>query len=347
MKSNYLNNVKFLLSVLIICIHSTIDPELTGIDISASNYVGYYYFQYFVCEILARIAVPLFFAISGYLFFSNEKPFNWDFYSSKMKKRLYSLVLPYICWNLIYVIIRLLENLLHLSSNSQPVWEWGLSDYIYAFWATPNGNTPIDAPLWYMKSLLLVFILSPIIHYLLNKLGKIFLLFLGCCWLMNWQLPSITTSAIFFVSIGAYIRINNVKFSDCHLLKWGGYLFIVFSIMNLVGLKYFDCAYINKIAIVTGMVSFMRISNKAYEKKMLCIPDYIAESSFFVYAYHYKFAIAYTYLFSRIIHCTNSLIVSLLFISSVLVIAVLGVLAYSIMKRISPKVLSILTGGRI
>ena len=49
-------------------------------------------------QVLARTAVPLFFLISGYLFFYKSS-FSWPMYGSKLRKRAQTLLLPYLFWN--------------------------------------------------------------------------------------------------------------------------------------------------------------------------------------------------------------------------------------------------------
>ena len=53
-------------------------------------------------EVLPRIAVPLFFIISGYLFFRSG--FMIRTYTDKLRRRVRTLLVPYILWNLLYLI---------------------------------------------------------------------------------------------------------------------------------------------------------------------------------------------------------------------------------------------------
>ena len=53
----------------------------------------------FVSVGLGQIAVPGFFLLSSYLFFRN---FSWDKLVGKWKSRVFSVLIPYVVWNLIY-----------------------------------------------------------------------------------------------------------------------------------------------------------------------------------------------------------------------------------------------------
>ena len=49
------------------------------------------------------VAVPVFFIISGYFFFYQTKAFGKEAYSKKLRKRIKTLLIPYLLWNLLRV----------------------------------------------------------------------------------------------------------------------------------------------------------------------------------------------------------------------------------------------------
>ena len=71
---------------------------------------------YFIQEAICRSAVPVFFIISGYLFFQNITEFKKEAYSSKVKSRIRTLFIPYLLWNLIALTENLIKHLPVLSS---------------------------------------------------------------------------------------------------------------------------------------------------------------------------------------------------------------------------------------
>ena len=74
-------------------------------------------------QVLARTAVPLFFLISGYLFFYKSS-LSWPMYGSKLRKRAQTLLFPYLFWNGALVALHLLMELLFpsaLSGETKPV----------------------------------------------------------------------------------------------------------------------------------------------------------------------------------------------------------------------------------
>jgi len=54
-------------------------------------------------QVLGRIAVPLFFFISGFLFFLNVKTFDTVCYKNKLQSRMKTLLTPYLFWNVLTI----------------------------------------------------------------------------------------------------------------------------------------------------------------------------------------------------------------------------------------------------
>ena len=86
-KLKYLN---FFMSVLVVLIHS-INNNIFIEKIFGQN--GY----------LGQIAVPYFFMASGFLFFYNVHTVKDVFL--KIRRRIYTVLIPYFSWNVIYYLI--------------------------------------------------------------------------------------------------------------------------------------------------------------------------------------------------------------------------------------------------
>lgn len=133
-------------------------------------------------QVLARTAVPLFFLISGYLFFYKSS-FSWPMYGSKLRKRAQTLLLPYLFWNGALVGLRLLIELLFpsvLSGEVKPVLDYGWCDWWDIFWARepsePGGMPmPINYPLWFIRDLMVLVVFSPLVYLWAVSLRSLFL----------------------------------------------------------------------------------------------------------------------------------------------------------------------------
>lgn len=89
--STTLDILKVTMSVLVITIHFTLP----------CNDTTYHSMQLYVRTVICGIAVPTFSCISGFLFFRKFEGWKWDIYGLKVKRRISSLLIPYLCWNLL------------------------------------------------------------------------------------------------------------------------------------------------------------------------------------------------------------------------------------------------------
>lgn len=99
----------------------------------------FYNIEYFISEIIACVAVPLFFLISGFLFFYRLRGFNHAVYLSKLRKRFWSLFVPYLFWSFFAVFVTLAIQLCVpslLSGEAKHVVSWTASDWVSAIWGT-------------------------------------------------------------------------------------------------------------------------------------------------------------------------------------------------------------------
>lgn len=149
-------------------------------------------YRLFWGEMMGRIAVPLFFIISGYLFFQK---FDGSFgaYKSKIKKRFSSLLIPYILWNLLAFFF---------------YWSIGVahsSDFLSSFWVVNyhSGHSPADGPLWFLRTLILLLPLSPLI-YIVNKRRWF-------CWL------SVVFYLLLFLNMGIFKQGTMIGFACFNL----------------------------------------------------------------------------------------------------------------------------------
>ena len=88
---NKITILSFILSIFVLLIHVT-NFRVYGLDSGPLYQVEYFF------ELVAHYAVPMFFAISGYLFFRNYQP---HFMIEKLKKRI-KTILFYFCYFAVY-----------------------------------------------------------------------------------------------------------------------------------------------------------------------------------------------------------------------------------------------------
>ena len=306
---------------------------------------------------ICQVAVPVFALISGYLFFGGLQCFQTTIWIAKIKRRSTSLFVPYILWNIIaFLWMIFYYYLLHTFRGSEfdvmNVYEsvGGLR----MFW---DGwcNLPIDGPLWYIKNLMIIILLSPLLYVVIKYSKSMGVLVLGLLYVFNiwpsWHWFNI--QVIFFFSLGAYYKLKDEEpFVDICRYRFYAYLLAGFSLLALllslnISPKYSLIAH--HLFTIFGVISVFIAARKftQYEKlnSIFCM---LGASSFFVYAVH-RFAL---------IDLVKDIAIKLIPQNSdFALIAVYFVVAFStfiichcmflVMKALCPRILSLLIGGRI
>lgn len=113
-QSKTIDEIRFPLAIAVVFIHinvTTIPPLEAEFAIWSTD--GICNLIYIVmAHIITHVAVPLFFVISGYLFFLNFTRWNVSTYLKKIKKRMHTLVIPYILWNFAAVALVIISEVM-------------------------------------------------------------------------------------------------------------------------------------------------------------------------------------------------------------------------------------------
>ena len=141
---NRLDILRVLLTVGIVCRHATSENLQPVVWVT-------------------EICVPLFFVMSGYLFFRNtpERP-SVGWFRNKIQSRFFTLLIPYLIANIIawlcyFFAIREVPSM--VSGFLGDKWK----NPLFVFW-----TGPINLSLWFIRELILLVLLSPLIYFLLR-----------------------------------------------------------------------------------------------------------------------------------------------------------------------------------
>ena len=88
----------------VVLLHSVGNP-LEGKDFISYRYGPYDAIRILFSEGLCWVAVPIFFLISGYLFFVKLEEWRTDVWVDKLKRRVKTLLIPYLLCNTIAIVI--------------------------------------------------------------------------------------------------------------------------------------------------------------------------------------------------------------------------------------------------
>lgn len=275
--------------IIIIVLHSYTTARGS---ISDTDNTAYYYLSYLLSMDIGNMGVPLYFTISGILFFNNFT--NRQSYHTKIKSRMKTLAIPYICWNLANIILFfLLQNLeftkSYFSGNNKLVSDYSIVDFLKAFWDT-GGGTPILSPYWYIRNLLILQVLSPVIFILIKHIKLAYLLAVGALWFTTPTL-TFTYTSIFYFSLGAYVSIHNIDLIGL-TNKYFNHIITLFILMLCTEIYlHFNVTssyliYLQKALFIIGVISFFTLAIKAVEHN-INIPNSLGKASFFIYTTHY------------------------------------------------------------
>ena len=152
--SNRLRNMAIVCAFLVVIIHCR--PSFQ------SNTVAWWVKQMLECG-LCTIAVPFFFIASGFFLCGHIDEKGW--YGREVGKRVFSLVLPYFIWITLYFIPDSVWNVATGQLVCADILNW---QYIRKFYGIKLTGCPGLTPLWYVRGLFFLVLLSPILQGILR-----------------------------------------------------------------------------------------------------------------------------------------------------------------------------------
>ncbi|MDE7455588.1 MAG: acyltransferase [Prevotella sp.] len=375
--SKTISYLRFPLTVGVVFIHFNLAYCLNihGVIRGLGNPDWFFLIVYIISVLLPRIGVPLFFIISGFLFFY-RKDFDKSVYTQKLKTRVRTLLIPFVLWNIIAIVWQLKRFLPGASLFYRPVVEVQLSfvriintflcnvDNRGIFIGPPSpapvmGFCPINGPLWYVRELMVMAVLSPIIYWLLKKAGRWFVIVMGLVWFFSsvilprgnyaYIYMGMLPAPLFFFSLGAFYSIfkENIVLSF-RKLKYASLIYIPIAIADICTRGLTCNEYIGKAGILVGIVAAVVLVSYLLEFGKVKVSARLANSSFFVFAFHRIFMEDVGRFAFTMLHIPeNNPYAMLALYFAVPIFTILVCLAlYVLLKRYAPKVCSLLTGGR-
>lgn len=275
--SKAFSSLRFLLALLVVYIHIDSNCPLSFNDISQIG-GGYltsicHYCNIVISQTLARLAVPTFFFMSGYLFFANVDNFSWATWRKKMQPRIRSLLIPYVLWNVIAYVFFVYVKHEAVSTNGI----WAKVDYAFL--------RPADFPLWYVRDLMVMVCFAPVVYWLCRKLHGACIISLTVLYLLfaDVSLGFLSVSSIYFFVFGSYVCTSGVHFTM--FAPWARTA--IYTAAGILGIA-MVVTYGNReehlwnFFLLIGVIAVLLLSYNANIK----IYKHLVASSFFVYASH-------------------------------------------------------------
>lgn len=300
---------------------------------------------------LARLAVPLFFLLSGYFFFLNFYP-SVENYIKKIKSRTNSLLIPFLFWNILTLLLIALAQYLpatqsFFSGKNEPIITFGIYEYINAIFGI--DRSPISYQFWFIRDLMVMVLFTPVISLILNKIPRLFLLVILVLWFFNfWPIYIPSVAAFLFFYSGAYFA--HRKVSMFTLDRFGILLMLSYSCVLLIDtFTKGDMvnSYIHNIGILLGIASMLFATrgivgvNRA--KRYLL---WAGNCSFFVFAVHEPLLTVVKKVSYKILVPSSDVAILLLYFLIPTIVIFTSIFLYMGMRNITPKFLSLVCGGR-
>ena len=281
---------------------------------------------------LTELCVPLFFAISGYLFFLNipERP-GWRWFGQKLYSRLFSLLIPYLIANaLAFLFYWLAQRFLPglISGFMGESWK----DPLYIFW-----TGPVNLSLWFIRDLLIACLCTPLTYLFLRYTRWWGILALGILWFAGGQRPWTN----FFFCTGAALAMFKVDIEErCQAMgPWLVILFFgafIFNFQHETGLEFVILA---GLPLCVWGASFLT-------RKGIRVGARWRAWAFIIYLYHYTAVIG----IKKALCAYGNPVSDLAFIAislgsaALVLIGLTGLLA--VMRKCMPTLTKVLIGGK-
>lgn len=313
---------RFPLAVMVVFLHA--EPIVIGWDMTnmttehmGANIAGVTMLS--ISHILTQIAVPIFFVISGFLFFQKLQEWDTREWKRKMQSRAKTLLIPYLVWVFLFCLISAVKFTVTnygISGIRTGVAEW-LSEQgglLSAFWSSVKWisgasnllgqkiimSGPVPFHLWFIRDLIVAVLFTPAFYLFLRRkhcgisvIAIISMVVLALLYIaqINTGVPGLSFSTLFFFGLGAFMSLNNIQFSVCYKYRYILYalsllLFIVLIPLDgsrtILGSKLFPCW------VLCGSITFLNIEQLYLKSNIFKsnIFNGIEKSAFFLYVVH-------------------------------------------------------------
>lgn len=309
--------LRFPLAVFVVFIHS-----FGGLAVNHARLVDdpftwgaiYDYLRVFGSKALPILAVPVFFIMSGYLFYSRMSSWDWHLYADKLRRRVRTLLLPYLGWNLFHIVHLSWPLLLKIFTGQRPLaslWSFlgrlgGLRMFYDSHLTRPvftnilgipmEVTGPVLMPLWFMRDLMLILLFAPIIYWLVRRLRHWLLVLLGLCFVFNIWVPvhGLSIYCTFWFTLGSYFAIQGRDLvAALTRYRRAAYPVAAVSVFLLAWLRAYHGApdtlgirLVYVVYVFSAVVSLFGIAQAVCSRTQFRFPPWLVHSTFFIYCSH-------------------------------------------------------------
>ena len=319
--------------------------------------VGYAdkFFQVFIANTWGGSCVAFLFILSGFLFFRN---FNLSLssYLEKLKSRFWTLLVPYLFWNLavlamVLIALKIKPTISFFQGHQKTlIGDYSFANFINCLTGYDEGS-PIAYHLWYVRDLIGMVILSPVFLLVARKIPYLGLALFAAPWLLKLQLGFIKIMLLgpLFFYLGCLIAVQKLDLTWLNRRKSliiGIYLSmaVVLAIMQTSQIETFQHLFECCTRVVGTMAIWCASDLIAGKLQKVCLN--LSGFAFFVYAAHEPTVTVLKEVFDKLSKNPNSITVMVHYLWILTIATLLTLAAGSLLQKYTPKFFQVITGAR-
>lgn len=231
------------------------------------------------------VAVPLFFAISGYLLLRKLEA-TPAAYARLLRTKAVAIGVPFVLFNAIWIGWVFAVGSIPNFGGRSFVLAAGIPQKLLGI-----GTSPFNYPLWFLRDLLLVFVLAPVYLVFFRRLPHLGLLALGLAWFLESPASEYSLAGFAFAFYaGGWLARTRTNLRDTagwdkYVLPLYGLLTVVVGLQPWLGLDPYALAALKKVYQMLGVAAFWCLSRQRWLKGSRLL-HWLAAMSFFVFLTH-------------------------------------------------------------
>lgn len=381
-ESQTIDVLRLPMALAVVCVHAV--SYFPNVEVPVMSFgIPESWCDYVYCLLTKRLvclALPFFFLISGFLLFQRMDQWDWKTFSNKLKRRIFTLLLPYFCWNFL-MILNFAFRCVIKEPNVSSAWQAFMDLYdknggfLHMMWdcfvlnvdredwlgfANPS-YLPVHMPMWFVRDLIVLSCLTPLLYWPLKHWPKLSVLALMFCLISGvWiHFPGFSSFSASYFCFGALLSIHRLSLFP--VKTWAVVTLLLLGVFSMVyllsplvdnGEKWFGLLACS--SVVFGLFAIMGLTGRIIGDKVLNLPSWLGQASFFIFSLHTLPIFLYfspvqisAHISMKMISADTGFGVLFGFLFTLVLTFCICMTFFFIMKRFCPKMLSVLTGKRI
>ena len=332
--------LSFVSAILVVFIHLPVTREI-GFSM---------WFEDFFGSKVPLVAVPFFFVVSGYLL-ANRMESQEGGYYIQLKKRVRSLLMPYLFWCLAFGLQANLNSLLSNLACHYPLMRHIDLNPINIFGLDMTMNPPL--PLWFLRALMLYVLVSPVLLRIARRQFSL-TIFIGVLIAFNCmkniyvskEYTTLFSFTLAPVNILAFTFGMHFNSNPIYISKGVGRILLALGVLIFLVLSLRKFCEISLPQVLNAMLPLLAIAMVLAGVWMVCpaitLPTILQGQSFPIYLLHAVF-VPYVLLVAQKFPVMLSWFG---FLVNATVLLVCSLFSSLMLRHFSPKTATVLFGGR-